>query len=227
MKNEKKAEARKLRQEGLSMREITRKIGVSKASVSYWVRDIVLTKEQKNHLSSKISSEFEQASKAHTEKSLEKRKTFQEQGRKTAQLKNIRHAMGCMLYWAEGYKKNNKNTMKFSNSDPYMNKFFISFLKEFFSLENDDISLYLNLYTDLVELSEAEKFWLDFLSLPKNCLRKSVVNNISSYSKKKRCGLLKYGTCAIVVNRTDVIQQIYGSIQEYAEFKNDLWLCGH
>jgi hypothetical protein len=36
--------------------------------------------------------------------------------------------------------------------------------------------------------------------------------------------MLPYGTCRIVVNRTAVVQSIWGPIQEYAGFRRDAWL---
>ena len=47
MKVEEKNRAIGLRKQGKSMNEIVKEIGVSKASVSLWVRDVVLTKNQK------------------------------------------------------------------------------------------------------------------------------------------------------------------------------------
>lgn len=51
MKQDKRAEARRLRQEqGLSVNQICKQLGVAKSSVSVWVRDIQLTEEQKAEL---------------------------------------------------------------------------------------------------------------------------------------------------------------------------------
>ena len=53
MKLKEKILARKLRSEGLSLNEIIIKTGFAKGSVSVWVRDIELSKEQKTRLSEK------------------------------------------------------------------------------------------------------------------------------------------------------------------------------
>jgi transposase len=42
--------ARKLRSEGLSVREIESRLGVARSSVSVWVRDVELTAEQREAL---------------------------------------------------------------------------------------------------------------------------------------------------------------------------------
>ena len=49
-KLELKLEAQKLRNNGLSVKEIQNKLGVSRSSVSLWIRGIKLTKEQLERL---------------------------------------------------------------------------------------------------------------------------------------------------------------------------------
>lgn len=53
MKAKEKKKARKLRRKGKSIKEIKEEVGVSKSSVSVQVRDIKLTKTQKERLSQK------------------------------------------------------------------------------------------------------------------------------------------------------------------------------
>jgi hypothetical protein len=71
---------------------------------------------------------------------------------------------------------------------------------------------------------EIEEFWLSALELPRCCLRPSIVNVYSKYSRKKRRNKLPYGTCKLAYNDTHVVQSIYGAIQEYAGFDRPEWL---
>lgn len=81
-----------------------------------------------------------------------------------------------------------------------------------------------HLYADHEEHQrEIEQFWLTTLDLPESSLCKSIVNVYSKYSKRKRVGMLPYGTCRVVVSRTSVVQGIYGAIQEIAGFERDAW----
>lgn len=50
------------------------------------------------------------------------------------------------------------------------------------------------------------------------------MNVYSKCSKKKRAGKLPYGTCALVVHSSRIVQTIYGSIQEYGGFDRPEWL---
>lgn len=49
-------EARSLRQDGLSYREISKTLGVAKTTIESWVSDIALTSEQKERLTAKVNS---------------------------------------------------------------------------------------------------------------------------------------------------------------------------
>lgn len=82
-----------------------------------------------------------------------------------------------------------------------------------------------NLFADHVEQQrEIEQFWLDTLELPPACLRKSTVNVYSKYSQKKRKNRLPYGTVRVCVHSTELVQSIYGAIQEYGGFERPGWL---
>jgi hypothetical protein len=55
-------------------------------------------------------------------------------------------------------------------------------------------------------------------------LNRSAVNAYSRASKRRRLGKLPYGTVRISVCDTEVVQTIYGSIQELAGFDRPEWL---
>jgi transcriptional regulator with XRE-family HTH domain len=218
--------ARRIRRnEGAPINEIARRVGVSKSSVSLWVRDIELTPEQRQALLERNPAYNRQLS-GWTKLALRRRAervAFQDEGRRRARLRESSFVAGCMLYWAEGSKR--RNQLQFSNSDPVMARFFVDFLKEHFGLLGSDIRITCHLYADHVEEQEKiEQFWLDTLGLSGESLRKSVVNVYSKYSKRKRVGNLPFGTCRIVVSRTWVIQTIFGAIQEIGGFTREAWL---
>jgi len=128
-----------------------------------------------------------------------------------------------MLYWAEGAKA--RNVAKIINADPEVLVFFGRFLRRHFDVPNAKMSVYCNLFADHVSRQrEIEDFWLGRLALPRTSLRKTTVNSYSKYSQKKRQNKLPYGTTALVVNSTEIVQTIYGSIQEYGGFDRPEWL---
>lgn len=128
-----------------------------------------------------------------------------------------------MLFWAEGSR--DRNVVAFTNSDSEMVAFFLRFLRTCFGVPDQKVRVTCNLFADHAQRQEeVERFWLDLLRLPKECLRQSTVNRYSKYTKKKRCNKLPYGTCRLTVCDTRLVQHIYGAIQEYAGFEREAWV---
>ena len=128
-----------------------------------------------------------------------------------------------MLFWAEGSRK--RNSVHFSNSDPEMVRFFVSFLRTYYGVDDERFRVWCNLFADHAERQhEIEQFWLDLLALPRTALTQSTVNVYSKHTKKKRTNKLPYGTCRVTVFDTRLVQSLYGAIQEYAGFTRDAWL---
>ena len=219
--------ARKLRREdGLPINEIARRVGVSKSSVSLWVRDIELTGDQiaalrlMNPAYNRQLSGWTKVAERHRAN----RVAAQESGRALARRCEPLHLAGCMLYWGEG-AKGPPNQVCFSNSDPEMVRLFVTSLKEYFEIRDSDIRISCHLFADhLQRQREIERYWLDVAGVPDESLRKSVVNLYSRSSKRKRVNKLPNGTCQVVLSRVLVLQSILGSIQEYAGFERLAWL---
>jgi predicted transcriptional regulator len=215
-----KAEARKLREiQGLSIKQIAKRLKVSTSSVSCWVRDINLTVDQKKILDDNFKFKKYKARMAGALANKNKfgkiRNFWKNRGKKIATKRDPLHMIGCMIYWCEGRRKNNKNHISFSNSDPNLLKIFINFLRKSLEVPDNQIHIRIKHYDDIISMAQAEQFWLDTLKLKMDSLRKGTLNYYSSYSKKKSCGQSKYGTCTIFVHRTDLIQHIYGALEHY------------
>jgi transposase-like protein len=226
MKTQERLEARRIRsQEGESIKQIARRLGVSPSSVSLWVRDIELTAEQHAALQERCTSYNGQTVSAQRRaaRARRRREGEQEQGRILARRGIPLHLAGCMLFWAEGARA--RNSVVFANSDPEMVRLFLRFLRHCYRAPDNRIAVTCNLFADHVERErEIEEFWLETLQLPRTCLRRSIVNVYSKHSQKKRRNKLPYGTCRLVYNDTATVQSIYGAIQEYAGFDRPAWL---
>lgn len=223
MRTEDIKKARELRKEGKSIKFIEKTLKASRGSVSLWVRDIILNEDQKEKLAinMRLKSSYEKrmaGSIANSKKAKEKRNFWRDIGKKQAKDKDWLFTIGCSLYWAEGFKRNNRNTLAFSNSDLFMLKLFIKFITESLRIPKDKIILFINCYTDLHTVEEVEKYWMKNLDVKKESLRKTVVNSTSIYSKNKRKSLLEWGTCKLVVNDTSAIQRVYGAIETLKYF---------
>ena len=131
-----------------------------------------------------------------------------------------------MLYWAEGAKA--RNVLMFANSDANMVMFFCRFLRECFQVPDDQFTLRLNVYTgNGRSLAEIESFWLRALGLPCSCLRGHTLNHKPTSSAGLRPNKLPYGVAAVrILRSTQLVQHIYGAIQEYGGFEEPRWLDG-
>lgn len=225
MKPDKRAEARRLRQElGLSINQICKELGVAKSSVSVWVRDIQLTDEQKQALEQQHYAYRAQANGGATNsrKFRDIRRQYQEEGRATAQERDPLHIAGCMLYWGEGTKS--RNSLTLANSDSALLCFYLRFLRQSLLVQNDQIALRIMCYTNNgLTQTDIENYWLETFQLPSECLKKTAVNMQPRSSHQKGRKLL-YGTCEIAIHSTRLIQHVLGAIQEYTGIDKPEWL---
>ena len=116
MKTEERRRARELRAEGWSVKEIERTLGVSRSSVSLWVRTVALTESQRRILELRSKAGPLIAGERSAAAARERRRTYQEDGRRLVHELDPSYAAGCMLYWAEGDKS--RNSVRISNADP-------------------------------------------------------------------------------------------------------------
>jgi hypothetical protein len=196
---------------------------VSRSSVSLWVRDVQLGEAEQARLLERTRLGPLVAGARKAARARAERQRYQERGRHLVHERDASYAAGCALYWAEGAKR--RNNLKLTNSDPELVAYFLAFLRRHFEVPNDRVRLHCNLFADHLEHQRAiEDHWLERLGLTRASLQKSTVNVYSKYSQKKRVNKLPYGTCALVVHSTEIVQTIYGSIQELGGFDRPAWL---
>lgn len=207
--------------QGFSLKQISQDLGVSKGSVSTWVRDVELTNDQKLALKNRqrnLNGSFKGA-KTNRIRAIERRKLYQAHGREEAKQGSQLHLIGCMLYWAEGAKS--RNCLNFVNSDTHMMQLYVQFLRNALKIDEQDIVIHIiSHYYNPIDIARVESYWLEILSLPATCLRKTVYKE----GGKSRRNILEYGVCSVRVYKTEVVQRVYGAIQEYGGFNNPDWL---
>lgn len=214
-------QARELRRQGKSVSEIMKVLGVSKGSVSLWVRGIELSVEQQASLKARQRQWGGQnkGASVNRSKGREQRLTYQKQGREAAKNGDILHLKGCMLYWAEGAKA--RNTLIFVNSDPNMMLLFKGFLSESMAITDEEIAIYIHCHFEDTQIhQQIGEYWLNLLNLPRTCLKKIFVK-VGSNTRHNR---LENGVCTIRVYKQELVQHIFGAIQEYGGFENPAWL---
>ena len=222
-KPEERAEARRLRSEfGMPMKQIAKLLKVSSSSVHNWTADIEIKPEHERRNRAAGRRAF---GETWAEKNRERRRQAQAEGREFARLGDPFHFAGCMLYWAEGAKE--RNCVKFANSDPNMVRFFRQFLTECLGVRPEDLRYRLNVYLgNGLSIREIEDHWCEVLGLPRSCIRGHSINHFPTSTSGKKKNKLPYGVCSLSVGRTDLVQHIFGAIQEYGRFEEPSWLDG-
>ncbi len=212
MRKFEKQKAINLRKSGQSIKEIAKKLDVAKSSVSVWVRDVNLTKKQKNILSLRGSSGVISEKRRTTRLSNEllKRNTIISTASKDInkfsnyELKII----GTMLYWAEGRKRGTR-VVSFSNSDENMIKIIMRFFREICLVPENKFRAHIHIHSHLA-VSSAIKYWAEITKIPKKHFYKTYC--IPSISSKGKMDSLKNGTLDIYVCDVVLFLKIMGWI---------------
>ncbi|PJE50720.1 MAG: hypothetical protein COV29_03220 [Candidatus Yanofskybacteria bacterium CG10_big_fil_rev_8_21_14_0_10_36_16] len=145
-KKEKRRQAIDLRRKGLSYSEIKKRVNAPKATLSYWLKDIKLSKRQSNRLKKKQIEAIRVGSKKKTEQIKKMNEEIRNQA--MVSVKDISKKelwlMGVMLYWRErGLNENDSDSRKgvrFTSSDSHLIKLFLKWLFEVGELRKEEIS---------------------------------------------------------------------------------------
>jgi hypothetical protein len=152
------AKAREMRADGMLLEDIAVELGVSKASVSTWVRDVEFTPSKRrygprvrpNALMIRKQQEIDFGIKEGLRRlgALSEREFL---------------AAGAALYAGDGSKT--EGAVLFANSDPRMIAFFLAWLRHFFDIEESRLRLRLYLHEGL-DFDEASRFWAGVTAIP-------------------------------------------------------------
>src|SRR3989344_2076172 len=152
MRRLEKIEARRLRKQGKSIKEIEKLIGVRRSSISVWVRDISLTAAQKKRLAGQGHSleVTERRRQSRLSNGTRLRTRFLQEGfRDIEAMKGIDLLMlGIGLYWGEG-SKTNRGSIELSNTDPRIIQIYVLFLTSVFKFPMSKIHAHVGLHSHL------------------------------------------------------------------------------
>jgi hypothetical protein len=152
-----------------------------------------------------------------------RRTAYQEEGRALVREGENGFVQACLLYWAEGSKT--RHSLSFSNADSEMVLLWMDLLRMTLRVPEDRVRITCYLYADHVERQwEVEDYWLKLTRLQRSNMCRSIVNNYSRSSQRKRQNKLPYGTVKVAVHDTRLIQMVLGGIQEIGGFERPAWL---
>jgi len=169
-----------LRKRGFSYREILTQVPVAKSSLSLWLKEVGLSKEQKQRLTKKkLESALRGAQKRKDQRIEKTRLIIESASNEIGSLsQKEQFILGVGLYWAEGSKEKTygkATSLIFTNSDLCMVLFYRKWVLETFGINNDRLKYDLCIHEN-ADWKKAREWWADFLKIDKN--------NISVYFKK-------------------------------------------
>ncbi|MEK7592628.1 MAG: hypothetical protein AAB508_04530 [Patescibacteria group bacterium] len=217
-KSKLRIQARELRNNGLGIKTISYKLGVSSSTVSLWCRDIVLSPDQIQLLQNNSRNPYfgkrgEYLLKQRQAKADKIKKFFQLGVTEVAELnKRELFIAGVALYWAEGFKKD--NLMGFSNSDPSMIRFMMRWLREACEIDADRLRFRLALNDSFKTKTKIiEKYWQELLGVGKNQFQKTFFQKVK-WQKIYEHPEEYHGVLRIRVTKsTDLLRKMHGQIE--------------
>ncbi|MBI4132921.1 MAG: hypothetical protein HY473_02445 [Candidatus Sungbacteria bacterium] len=219
-KEAERSQAIALRRQGLSYREILSQVPVAKSSLSLWLQSVGLSRKQRQRLSEKKRVAALRGAKKRKEQRLKLVEEIFASTRKDVNHISRRELwlMGVTLYWAEGSKEKDKRPgsgIRFSNSDPFMIKLFLKWLKEVAMVDKN--SIYLDLYVHENSRNSVQdllRFWSKVTGFPTSRLNHVYFKRSRVKTNRKNTGIGYYGLLNVRVRKSSYLQrQIAGWIR--------------
>jgi|SRR5581483_722846 len=217
MKVLEKQKARTLRKQGKSINEIVEEAGLSKASVSQWVRDIILTDAQKNRLTEKgrnlESVERRRLNRLQNEKA--RRQITVDSAKKDYKFISLEQLklIGVILYLGEG-GKTSRGKVQITNSDPAVIKIMMKFFREICNIPESKFRASIHTFTH-ADVLQTEKYWSKISGIPRTQFFKTYIKPSSASLQKRQT--LPFGTFDIYVCDTKLFLTIQGWIERIKE----------
>jgi len=205
-KDELHARAREMRASGATYDEIAAELGVSKSSVSLWVRDMPrrgrISYEEFRKRNAEGVSRYWAAEHARREA---QRQVVSD--RAAAEIGPLceREVLiaGAIAYWCEGAKTKphrREDRVTFINSDPKLIKFFLRFLTAA-GIAPDDLICRLYIH-ETADVAAAEQFWKEITGLRPEQFRRPTLKRHNPKTVRKNTGDDYHGCLVIIVRRS-------------------------
>ncbi len=214
-KDDLRATAVAMRQEGRSYSEFQELVPVSKSTLSLWLRDVLVDEAARSRLDDR-----EKASRENAATALRARRVAKEtriNGEARSQIPSVLSEselflVGLALYWAEGAKAKPWNPsvqVCLVNSDADVIRTFIAWLA-LLGIRRDDLTFRVAIHTS-GDVSAAERFWAEVVGIPLSELERTSLKR-HKRSPRRRLPTESYVGCLRVdVRRSvDLNRQIAG-----------------
>jgi transposase len=212
-----------LRKEGYSYSEIAQHVQVSKASLSLWLSKVIIDEKFVKRLANKKVSGQQKGAAARKRIRVARESAII--ARSSSEIVKISRRelwlLGTIAYWCEGSKQKENNVsarVSFSNSDPFLTRLFVKWLKEICKVAENTITYTICIH-ETADVKRAIKYWSQNLSIHPNRFENTVLKRHSIKTNRKNTGDKYYGLARITVRKsTDLNRKITGWITGISKY---------
>lgn len=194
-----------MRREGRSYREIQVEVGVSKSTLSLWLRDVPLTTEQRRLLDLRGPAATRKNAEAGRVNATRRRSHIQALAR--AQITGLSESelfvAGVVAYWAEGAKNKPWRTgaqLQFINSDPAMIRLFLNWLR-LLDVERDRLRFRVAIH-ESADVPSALRFWSEVVAEPVERFNRTSLKRHNPKTRRRNVGDHYRGCLCVTVHRS-------------------------
>ncbi|SDL04850.1 hypothetical protein [Streptomyces indicus] len=212
-KDDLRAKARELRLQGMTYDQIQVELGVSKGSISLWVRDLPKPERRRPSEQARLAGrkrwEHESAVRD------QQRRKVKEDARKAVGQLSARELflVGVGLYWAEGTKDkpyDRREVVAFVNSDPNMIAVYMAWL-ELLGVDRERLRFTVMIHEN-ADVAGAEQYWADLVDADRSAFTKTILKRHNPRTVRKNTGDSYRGCLVIkVLKGADLYRRIEGS----------------
>lgn len=183
-RTEDKEKAIALRKQGMSYSQIKTELGISKGTLSDWLRNMPLSRKRINELRANSEIRIEKYRITMQKKKDTRREgVYKQVAQDLSSSTDVRLVSGFYLYWGEGTKSAEYST-SLTNSDPSVIRYFISWL-EYLGVSRSSLKVKLHTYTDQDEV-QMRKFWSRTLGIPLSNFNKTYIKKLLQVQKRTK-----------------------------------------
>ncbi len=222
-KTQEKEKAIALRKQGKTYSDILKAIPVAKSTLGIWLKDAKLSKSENQKFTEAKRLASLRGGQAKKNQRIERQnKIFSEAKSEIINLsKRELFLIGVALYWAEGSKEKDYcpgSPLRFANSDPYMIKLFLNWLKEA-NINKKRICFDIYLHDNNKHcVSKVIEYWSHRTGFSKRLFRVYFKKNIPNTKRKNIHPDTYFGLVRIYVKESsELVRKINGWVEGIIE----------
>lgn len=200
-----------MRQQGMSYRQIKAELGVSKGSLSLWLKGMPLSEKRLDELGVNNEGRIERYRETRAKKRNTRLQGVYEKVNKDIGTFSERELFLCglFLYWGEGGKTENYAVLM-ANTDPSVLIFFKNWMN-LLGVPKEKLKVRLQLYSDMDPLAEVE-YWSKILDMPAENFRKPYIKSSNRLGLTYKQNFI-HGTCNLLYGNRDIAEYVHTALE--------------